>query len=232
MGTKVVAVVPAAGLGERFGSDTNKPFERLLDKPLVMWALEALEASGDVSEIIPVFKERDMEEASIYIENFGFSKVKSIAKGGPRRQDSVMNGLGLVKDASSTVLVHDGARPLLDAALVRKCIEGLDGFDGAVVAVPPKDTIKEADNKGVVRKTLRRGDLWAVQTPQAFPYAGIMDAYEAAARENYHSTDDSSLVEWRGGRVNIVQGLYENLKVTTPEDMDVAAMLIKRRHRP
>jgi 2-C-methyl-D-erythritol 4-phosphate cytidylyltransferase len=225
----VVAIVPAAGLGERFGPGANKPFVKLLGKPLVAWALEALQAMDAVTEIVPVFKEADMDEGAAMVEAFGLSKLKRIAPGGVERQDSVMNGLRLVGDASCTVLIHDGGRPLVRPSLITDTLNGLRGYDGAVVAVPPKDTIKEAGGDGVVRGTLRREALWAVQTPQVFSFGTIMEAHLAAQKEGYYSTDDSALVERRGGRVNIVMGSYDNIKITTPEDLHIAEMLMGRR---
>lgn len=225
----VVAIVPAAGRGERFSPGANKPFAGLLGKPLFCWALEALEASGEVAEIIPVLKEEDMEEGARMVEEFSLSKVKRIALGGRERQDSVLSALRLVEGSSPVVLVHDGARPMLDAALIQRTLRGLPGYDGAVAAVLPKDTIKEADETGVVANTLQRHLLRAVQTPQVFPYNTIMDAYLRAEKEGFRSTDDSALVERQGGRVNLVEGSYENIKITTAEDMDIAELLLRRR---
>jgi 2-C-methyl-D-erythritol 4-phosphate cytidylyltransferase len=119
---------------------------------------------------------------------------------------------------------------MLDAALIRAALEGLSGgFDGSVAAVPLKDTVKEADPDGMVRSTLRRDALVAVQTPQVFRLGAIARAYEEAAKEGFYSTDDSALVERMGGRVRLVMGSYENIKVTTPEDLAVAELFLKRR---
>jgi 2-C-methyl-D-erythritol 4-phosphate cytidylyltransferase len=134
-----------------------------------------------------------------------------------------------VRYSSGLVLIHDGVRPFLTPRLITRTVEGLRGFDGAIAAVPPKDTIKKADADGVVVKTLARDELWSVQTPQVFPYETIMKAYESASAEGFRSTDDSALVERTGGRVNIVMGSYENIKITTPEDLSVAEAFAKRR---
>jgi 2-C-methyl-D-erythritol 4-phosphate cytidylyltransferase len=225
----VVAIVPAAGRGERFSPDASKPFAELLGKPLICWALEALEASGMVAEIIPVLKEEDMEKGTRVVEEFSLSKVKRIAKGGEERQDSVLNALRLVEDSSQVVLVHDGARPMLDEVLIERTLDGLIGYDGAVAAVLPKDTIKEANEDGIVSSTPKRHLLRAVQTPQAFPFDTIMDAYLSANKDGYKGTDDAALVEREGGRINLVEGSYENIKITTPEDLDIAEMLLRKR---
>ncbi|MEJ2191602.1 MAG: 2-C-methyl-D-erythritol 4-phosphate cytidylyltransferase [Nitrospirota bacterium] len=227
----VVAVVPAAGLGRRLG--TNKAFAFLEGRPLLDWVLTTLEGVREVAEVIPALKRRDMQEGARLIEEGGFRKVKKIAPGGEERQDSVMNALRLIDGEARTVLVHDGARPLLTPGIVRAVLAGLAGHDGAVAAVPVKDTVKEAGEGNLVKRTLRRDTLWAVQTPQCFPYETLLKAYESAARAGVRATDDASLVEREGGRVALVPGSYENIKVTTPEDLVVAeALLRKRREGP
>jgi 2-C-methyl-D-erythritol 4-phosphate cytidylyltransferase len=227
--SRITAIVPAAGLGTRFGPGTKKPFSSLLGKPLLVWVLEALEVCPEVDDIIPVIKTDDMEEAEAVMKDHDFRKVLSPAPGGEERQDSVRNGLRQVRDTAGVVLIHDGVRPFLTPSLIRDTVEGLKGFDGAIAAVPPKDTIKAADAHGVVVKTLKRDELWSVQTPQVFPYETIMKAYESASTEGFRSTDDSALVERMGGRVNIVMGSYVNIKITTPEDIPVAEAFAKRR---
>lgn len=229
MGNRVIAIVPAAGVGKRFGEDLNKPFVELAGKPLVLWALEALQAAREVAEIIPVLKASDMEAGAGLVEEHSITKVKRIAEGGRERQDSVQNALRLIKDDPSAVLVHDGARPFLERALIRETLMALDGHDGSVAAVPARDTIKQADAEGIVTGTLRRDTLWQVQTPQAFPFATLAEAYARAAGEGFCSTDDSALVERMGGRVRIVMGSYLNIKITTPEDLDVAELFLGKR---
>ncbi|MEJ2313748.1 MAG: 2-C-methyl-D-erythritol 4-phosphate cytidylyltransferase [Nitrospirota bacterium] len=224
MAGRVVAVVPAAGAGVRFGA--NKTFVRLLGKPVLAWTLGALAASGEVSEIIPVLREEDMEACLSLVEEHGIPKVRRVAPGGAERQDSVLSGLKLVGDEDSVVLVHDGVRPLLDAVLVSNVLKGLEGFDGSVCAVAPKDTIKELAQDGTARSTPPRELLVAVQTPQAFGFRTLMEAYRKAAAEGYRSTDDSALVERAGGRINVVEGTYRNIKITTPEDMLVAELFL------
>lgn len=232
---RVTAIVPAAGLGLRFGPMGKKPFALLLGKPLIRWALEALEISPEVTDIIAVLRDEDRGEAEEVLA--AFSKVRAVAPGGRQRQDSVLSGLRQAEGAARIVLIHDGARPLVSEALIRDTLAGLAGFDGAVAAVPPKDTIKEAGKEAgneagrarLVKKTLRRDELWAVQTPQVFAFDTLVEAYEKAAREGFYSTDDSALVERTGGRVNIVMGSYENIKITTPEDILVAEALLRAR---
>jgi 2-C-methyl-D-erythritol 4-phosphate cytidylyltransferase len=223
-----VAIVPAAGVGSRLGTGLKKPFFPLMGKPLIVWALLALEGAEEIAEIIPVLKDSDMERGAEFLKQYGLSKVRHIASGGHRRQDSVLSGLRLVADPSAVVLVHDGARPLLEHGLIKETLEALDGYDGAVAAVSCTDTIKEASAEGVVLRTLDRQVLWAAQTPQVFPFGRLMEAHEAAASKGYYSTDDSALVQWRGGRIRIVKGSTTNIKITTPEDIEVAETFMRR----
>ena len=236
--TKVIAIVPAAGMGKRFGPGTKKPFQNLSAKPLIVWSLEALESVNEIEEIIPVLMKEDMEYGQRVFEEYGLRKVKMIAPGGKERQDSVYNGLRLIDDKKSIVLIHDGVRPLIEKELVERGITELrtsretsakkgEGFDGVVLGVPVKDTIKELE-AGFIRKTLKRESLWAIQTPQIFPLKKILDAYEKAAKEDFYSTDDSALLERYGGKVKVVAGSYRNIKITTPEDLEIAEFLLNR----
>jgi len=239
MSGDVTAIVPAGGIGKRFGATTNKAFCTLLGRPLLAWTIGALQASPWIGEIIPVIREADMQEALGLFESCGFSKVKRLAPGGKERQDSVYHGLKLVSRKSGVVLIHDGARPLVTAEIVAAALAGLEDFDGVVVAVPVKDTIKQAVTgtvgggkagvvgPPVVHKTMNRESLWAVQTPQVFRLETLLRAYDNAKSEGFTGTDDSSLVERIGGRVRIVAGSYENIKITTPEDILVAEQLLK-----
>ena len=240
---RVVAIVPAAGLGKRFGPGTNKSLQILGGKPVVIWSLEALESVPEIVEVIPVLKAEDMEQGQKMFEQYHLSKIKRIAAGGKERQDSVYNGLKLIDDDSCFVLIHDGVRPLIEKELIENAInalkqpsspsvkgnkERLNVFDGVVLGVPLKDTIKEAGD-GIIKKTLRRDSLWAIQTPQVFLYSKLLDAYEQAMKEGLYSTDDSALVERYGGKIKVVPGSYRNIKVTTPEDLDIAEFLIKNK---
>ena len=152
--TKVIAIVPAAGMGKRFGPGTKKPFQDLSGKPLIVWSLEALESVHEIEEIIPVLMKEDMEYGQRVFEDYRLRKVKKIAPGGKERQDSVYNGLRLIDDKKSIVLIHDGVRPLIEKELIEKAVMELqtshetsvkegEGFDGVVLGVPVKDTIKE-----------------------------------------------------------------------------------------
>jgi 2-C-methyl-D-erythritol 4-phosphate cytidylyltransferase len=235
---KVIAIVPAAGLGKRFGQGTNKSFQVLGGRPLIIWSLKALQAVEEICEIIPVLKSEDMEIVQRLLEEEDFPKIKRIAAGGKERQDSVYNGLKYMEDKNCIVLIHDGVRPLIRTHLVEELIKQMydairnkEECDGIIPGVPVKDTIKETED-GFVSKTLKRGSLWAVQTPQVFPYKKILRAYEKAAREGYYATDDAALIERYGGTVKVIMGSYTNIKITTPEDLYIAEALLKMNVQP
>lgn len=228
MNDNIVAVVPAAGLGKRLGPGTNKTFLSILDKPIIIWTLEALSSVSEISEIIPVFRESDMESGIALCERYRLSKVKRMAPGGKERQDSVYNGLRLLQGDTGIVVIHDGARPLIESRLVKQAISDIEGFDGVIAGVPVKDTIKEIENT-IVKKTIKRDSLWSVQTPQVFRYGSIMEAYARAMEEGFYSTDDSALMERTGCRIRLVMGSYDNIKVTTPDDIPFAEMLLRKR---
>jgi len=234
MKKKVIAIVPAAGLGRRFGQGNSKTFRTLLGKPVVVWALEVFESVDDIIEVIPVFKKDDIEQGYNLVERFNISKVKRIAHGGKERQDSVYNGLNLIGNKASIVLIHDGVRPLIEKSTIEESIRQLKDFDGVAVGVPLKDTIKEvrsqkSEKEIIIRKTLDRNVLWAVQTPQVFKYASLIKAYKKAMDEKFYSTDDSAIVERYGGMVKVIMGSYANIKITTPEDVDIAEMFLRKR---
>jgi 2-C-methyl-D-erythritol 4-phosphate cytidylyltransferase len=244
---KVTAIVPAAGLGRRFGPGTNKPFHLLGGKPLVVWSLETLQSVEEIEEIIPVLKEADREKAAEVFGQHNLSKVKKIASGGKERQDSVYNGLNLIEDRDGIILIHDGARPFIEKDLIEKAIKellippasplekggkgGLKGFDGVVLGVPVKNTIKEV-KKSMVKRTLKRDSLWAIQTPQVFHYRTILSVYERAIKEGFYSTDDAALIEKYGGKIRVIMGSYRNMKITTPEDLIAAEFLLSRSINP
>lgn len=228
MKNKIIAIVPAAGIGKRFGDKTNKPFIILKDKPLIIWALAILENMPEIKEIIPVLKESDMEHGAEIFEQYKISKVRRIAPGGKERQDSVAHAINLLDDKKSTVLVHDAVRPLVQSHIIFEAIKQMKDCDGVAVGVPLKDTIKEVAG-GTITKTLKRGKLWSIQTPQVFPCEIICDAYENALKDSFYSTDDSALVERYGGKVKVVMGSYANIKITTPEDLEIAEFLLIQR---
>ena len=212
------------------GKTVAKQFLPLGDKPMLAHTLLAFQRSSEVDEIIPILSEEDMEHClSDVIEAFHITKVRTLVVGGKERQDSVSNGIGKLEGDAAVVLVHDGVRPFVTAAMISECVDRARRGESVVVGVPVKDTVKEVDSGGAVRRTLERSRLWAVQTPQAFPAKVLRKAYEDAYREKRTATDDASLVEQAGFTVRVIMGSYENIKITTPEDLVLAEEILKGR---
>ncbi len=206
-----VAIVVAAGRGERLGSEEPKALVRCAGKSLLQWSLDALDGL-DVIVALP-----DGVAAP--------DGVRSVV-GGAERSHSVRNALAVAPAQADVVVVHDAARPLVTAALVASCIAALtDGVDAAIAAAPLTDTVKEADGDRVVR-TLDRSRLWAVQTPQAFRRAALEQALGQPDEVLAAATDDAGLIEAAGGTVRLVPAPRWNLKVTLPEDLRVAELLL------
>ncbi len=227
---KVTAIIPAAGLGRRFGPGRDKPFQPLGGKPLIILPLETLQSIPEVIEIIPVLRAGDTVHGRMLFDQYGITKIHRIAVGGKERQDSVFHGLSLIEDTHQYVLVHDGARPLADRELFGRVIAEMhkswESCDGIIPGVPVKDTIKEGEH-GLVKRTLKRDSLWAVQTPQIFTCEAISRAYEKAMEKKRYATDDAALLERYGGRIRIIMGSYRNIKITTPEDLIIAEALLR-----
>jgi len=228
MNRKIAAIVPAAGIGKRLGPGTNKPFHLLLERPLIVWAIEVLEQMEEITEIVPVLKDSDIREGLRIFEQFSFSKVRKAVPGGSKRQDSVYNGLRHLGGNPDIVVIHDGVRPLVEREKVKEAIIAIDGYEGVVLGVPVKDTIKQVE-ADVVHNTLKRDNLWAVQTPQVFLRDSLLEAYESAMVERFYGTDDSALVERIGGKVKVIMGSYSNIKITTPDDLPLAEFLLRRK---
>jgi 2-C-methyl-D-erythritol 4-phosphate cytidylyltransferase len=228
--SKVTALIPAAGMGRRMGKAVAKQFLPLGDKPMLAHTLLAFQRAAEIDEIIPILSKEDMESClRDIIEQYHITKVKTLVVGGKERQDSVMNGLKKLDKDASVVLVHDGVRPFVTAEMIRESVELAKKGECVVVGVPLKDTIKEVDDKGLVRHTLERNRLWAIQTPQAFPFKALKRAYEESSQQRIFGTDDAMLVERTGGKVRVIMGSYENIKITTPEDLVLAEEILKRR---
>jgi len=224
MDKKIVAIVPAAGLGRRFDPIQRKTFVHLKGLPLLVHTLKGLEESDYIQEIIPVMRPENVEDGYRMAKDHGLKKIKRVVVGGDERQDSVYNGLSSIKE-DCVVLIHDGARPIILQDLFRRLISELDGFDGVVPGLPLRETVKEVDNNIVV-STVNRERLWSIQTPQVFPVSILRRAYEVAIRDGHYATDDSALVERIGGRVKVIMGSPYNIKVTTPEDIEVVKYLL------
>ncbi len=222
-------VIPAAGAGRRMGAGKNKLFLELKGKPLIIYTLEIFEKDEWCQSIILVCNENDREEMESLIKKYTITKVSALVTGGPERQHSVYKGLSVIEH-DPVVLIHDGARPFVKTAVIRKLVEKTNKYGAATVAVPVKDTIKRVRNH-TVSETLERSQLWTVQTPQAFRLSLIKQAHERAVADSFVGTDDASLVERLGQDVLIVTGDYENIKITTPEDLVFAGAIIEKKQK-
>ena len=228
--SKVTALIPAAGMGKRMGKAVAKQFLPLGDKPMLAHTLLIFQRAAEIDEIIPVLSEEDMETClRDIIEQYHITKVKTLVVGGKERQDSVANGLQKLDKDTSIVMVHDGVRPFVTHEMIKESVDLAKKGECVVVGVPIKDTIKEVDDKGNVRHTLERSKLWAIQTPQTFPVKLLKKAYDDSRKRSICGTDDATLVERMGGKVRVIMGSYDNIKITTPEDLIVAEEILKRR---
>lgn len=223
------AVIVAAGSGKRMGAGMNKAYLPLEGRPVLAHTLEAFEACEAVSEIVIVAAAGEEAKAEALAREFGIRKLTAVIAGGAERQDSVYAGLAALR--AEGALVHDAARPLVTPARIAACCVAAAAQGAAALAVPVKDTIKLSDGAGMIVSTPERSLLWAVQTPQAFRRAELMDAHERARREGAAATDDAMLLERLGRKVAIVESDYANLKITTPEDLPIAELLLARRRR-
>lgn len=221
---KVAAILLGAGSSTRM-KGVDKIMMPLLGRPLLSYSVERLEQSPTINSIVVVTAEHNEATIRGLVEGQTASKVIATCVGGPRRQDSVRNGLDHVGDATH-VLVHDGARPLVDRSMIERGVEAVLKYDAAIAAVPVKDTIKRVGGDMLVLDTVPREHLWAVQTPQIFELDLLKTAHQRVEED---VTDDATMVERLGHKVKIFMGSYENIKVTTAEDVIIAEALIRSR---
>lgn len=220
---KCAVIIVAAGKSARFKSIIPKPFALLKKIPLIVHSLTVFDRSRMIDSIVIVGSEDYLGRLTMLAKKF--KKVRSIVKGGLTRADSVANGLKAINPSCDYVLVHDAARPLINAEIIGRIIVALTKSLAVIVAVPVKPTIKQVDVKSMqVIKTIPRDSLWEVQTPQGFKRSILEKAH--ANRKKSLATDDAMLVEQLGIKVKVVMGDYRNLKVTTPEDLLIAKALI------
>jgi len=205
----------------------DKMFALLGGKPVLARVVDTFEKCNSVDQIVVVVAEENLEKCRQLVAEQGWSKVADVCPGGERRQDSVAAGLKRLTQCE-WVVIHDGARPLVTVDLIDRGLTEARDTGAAVAAVPVTDTIKVADNGGVVQKTLPRQNLWAVQTPQVFRFDIITKAYQQAKAE---VTDDAALVERLGYKVKLYMGAYDNIKITTPDDLVLAEALWQKHEK-
>lgn len=234
MEKRIVAIVPAAGLGKRFDVKKRKIFVSIDGMPLLARTLKRLNSEPLITDIIPVLRGQDTKIGLEMAEKYGFEKVRWIAAGGPERQDSIYNGLRLLEETGggvshdTLILVHDGARPIIPKGTIHRLITEVEGIDGAAPGVLAKETLKSVNQNGIITSTVDRENIRAIQTPQIFPFSVLKKAYEQAFADGFYGTDDASLVERIGGKIKIIPGSPMNIKVTTPEDSHLVEYIIAR----
>ena len=227
---QTAAIILAGGTGERFGKEGGKQLVEIAGKPILSWSAEAFDAVGDIGLIVIVCPEdRQAEYLKRAIDPFPFVTPVVMAPSGPSRQESAFSGLEFVPEEYEYVVLHDGARPLISPDLVAHAIATLKGnidCDGAVVAHPAVDTLKVVEN-GVIVGTPDRSVFWNAQTPQVFRAGIYRRAHASALSDGFVGTDDSSLIERLGGRVLVVEGKRDNIKLTVPEDYFMLAAAVR-----
>jgi 2-C-methyl-D-erythritol 4-phosphate cytidylyltransferase len=221
---KVGAIIVAAGQSSRMGG-VDKIFAPLCGKPLLAQLVEVFQNCPSVDEVVIVLGKGNLERGQRLVAERGWSKVIAVCQGGLRRQDSVREGMKRLSDCQWAV-IHDGARPLISTNIIETGLDEAQSSGVAIAAVPVKDTIKLVSEDGFVQQTPNRQDLWAVQTPQVFRFDLLAKAHRQAAGE---VTDDAMLVEQLGYKVKVYMGSYENIKVTTPEDLALAESILRKR---
>ncbi|HHY13669.1 MAG TPA: 2-C-methyl-D-erythritol 4-phosphate cytidylyltransferase [Thermoanaerobacterales bacterium] len=224
---ETAAIIPVAGKGQRMGTQISKQFLMLNDKPIMIHTIEIFAQIKQITKIILVTSEDEANYCQNLIDKYNLSDIKLVF-GGENRQDSVYNGLRSCGSQTDFVIIHDGVRPLVEEKLIVHVLRNAYRYGSCSAAVPVKDTIKIVDDNEYVINTPKRDKLWAAQTPQAFQYDLVIDAHEKARIAGFIGTDDASLVERFGGKVKLVKGSYENIKITTPIDLKFAELILER----
>jgi 2-C-methyl-D-erythritol 4-phosphate cytidylyltransferase len=226
---KISAIIVAAGKSKRIKDKLPKQFIKIGGKPVLTHTLESFERCEEVDEIILVVSEDWLTYCSTeVVDKYEFKKIKRVISGGEKRQDSVYKALLAVPKNTAIVIIHDGVRPLINPSKITESIKMCKECQAVILAVPIKETVKRVED-GSVHTTLNRERLWTAQTPQTFDYETLLDAFEKAKKDGFTGTDDASLVERIGIKVKIIEGDYDNIKITTPEDLILAEEILKKR---
>ncbi|MDD5155591.1 MAG: 2-C-methyl-D-erythritol 4-phosphate cytidylyltransferase, partial [Candidatus Omnitrophica bacterium] len=231
----VTAIVLAAGKGSRFNPGVSKPLFRIGSKPILIYSLLALNRHPYIKDIIVAVNPLNKKNVIRKIKEYRITKVKDVVLGGLRRQDSVRKGLKALDPSADYVLIHDAARPFIDKNIISSVIKAAKKYGSAISGVPVSFTVKQAKRiegsnpavAALVNKTIKRSNLWEIQTPQVFKTGLILRAYKKFG--NHDVTDDSSLVEKIGKKVGIVRGSHFNIKITTPQDAFIASGILKNK---
>lgn len=224
---KIAAVIAGGGRGKRMGSKENKLFIEIGGTPLLLLTIKVFDSVDIIDEMVITVPADEIERTKALIEKHAAGKVARVIAGGPTRQSSVSNGIQALAPDTDIVVIHDGARPFITKEIIMRAVGSLEGCKAVVVGMPVKDTIKTVDSSEVVVNTIDRNLLWQAQTPQVFDAELIKNAYVLAQKSGFEATDDASLVERTGERVKMIRGSYENIKVTTPEDIIIAEAILR-----
>ncbi|MBT9584980.1 2-C-methyl-D-erythritol 4-phosphate cytidylyltransferase [bacterium] len=218
---KLWVVVTAAGSSRRMGG-SNKLLLPIQGRPLLVHTLDYFQRETSVDGMVVSAPAEQVEDYQALVARYALTKVLQVVAGGAERQDSIRLALqALPARPEDAVAIHDGARPCLAPDLLSRLLRALQGAQGSLPMVAVKDTIKRVDAQGMVQQTLLRSELYAAQTPQLFRYQAIVQAHQKAHHQGFLGTDDCSLIEYFGGSIQSVDGDYRNLKVTTPEDLEI-----------
>ncbi len=227
---KCCAIIPAGGIGKRFGSELPKQFVEIDSVPVIIHTLRIFEQIDDVEAIVLSVHNEWFTYTKELIKKFNVSKIAEIVIGGVERQDSVSHALRTKSvDAAELVLVHDAVRPFASKELIQSVIDTAEDAGAVIPALTPRETVKEITKKGMVVKTLDRSKLALIQTPQAFWQDIILKAYTQAANAGFSGTDSASLVEFIGYKVTIIDGEDTNIKITNPYDLKIGNMIYNDR---
>lgn len=229
---RVFAIIPAAGRGDRMGADRNKQFLELGGVPILARTLQIFEKSHLIDDIVIVTNASEKQIIQNLCKEYNITKCTGIATGGVTRQDSVRNALSLLSGSmpgnDGLVLIHDGARPFVSEEVIKRCIDGLKYHHACGAGVRVKDTIKQVREDGRIMNTPPRKELWAIQTPQAFLFSLIEKLHNRAFADSLSFTDDCAVAEYYGISVYMVEGEYQNIKITTQEDLLYGEVLLNK----
>ena len=226
--SKVSAVIAAGGEGKRMGAGENKVFMKLAGKEILLHTVEAFNNNPDIDEIVIVTGDGEyMRVTELVMQAELSGKMRAVTTGGATRRESVYNGIKFT--TGDIILIHDAARCLITQEEISAAVKAVNEYGAAAVGVTCKDTLKSADEDGFITGTIDREKTFLIQTPQAFKRDIIVPAHEWAEKNNIEATDDCALVEQTGGRIKIVTGRYDNIKITTPDDIGVAEKILEKR---
>ena len=226
---KCTAIILAAGQGKRMQSKIQKQFLEIGGKPVLYYSLRCFQESPLIQDIILVTGEGSISYCKEEIvQKYGFTKVSAVIPGGKERYDSVYAGLCECRDCEY-VLIHDGARPFVTEEILKRGLQKVKETGACVIGMPSKDTVKLSDEEGYVKETPNRKCVWTIQTPQIFSYSLIREAHDSIRQKDMSKiTDDAMVVEQEtGAKVALAEGSYQNIKITTPEDLDIAEAFLK-----